>query len=88
MGMVMTTAHTGRGQVTDTDAGLRHPMALPQSRAARHAPHALECGGVVTGPRRVHEGARAEESDPSCRMVQLAPVAVPSASLVPVPPFR
>jgi hypothetical protein len=53
------------GEMNDTDARLWHPVAPHQSRPARDAAHALECGGVVRGPRRVQEGARDEESDPA-----------------------
>jgi hypothetical protein len=51
------------GEVTDTDARLRHPWLRINRVLARHAPHALERGGVSAGEGRVQEGARAQKSD-------------------------
>ncbi len=47
------------------------PLAPHQPHPACDAARALERGGVGSGPRRVQEGARAEESDPACGVVQL-----------------
>ena len=47
------------------------PLAPHQPPPARHAAHALERGGVAAGQGRVHEGPRAEESDPARGVVQL-----------------
>src|SRR5713101_7458729 len=71
------------GSTTEVDAneGLRHrrsplaSLAPHQPRPARDATRALERGGVAAGQGRVQESARAEESDPARRLVQLAVVA-------------
>ncbi len=47
------------------------PLDPHQPRPARDAAHALERGGVGSGPRRVQEGARAQESDTARGVVQL-----------------
>jgi hypothetical protein len=41
------------------------PLAPHQPRPARDAAHALERGGVGSGPRRVQGGGRAAERDPA-----------------------
>jgi hypothetical protein len=56
-----------RRLTTERRARHRHPPLAPlaphQSLPARDAAHALKRGGVVSGPRRVQEGARAAERD-------------------------
>jgi len=44
---------------------------LGPRQSTRDAAHALERGDVAARPRRVQEGARAEESDPARGVVQL-----------------
>jgi hypothetical protein len=58
------------GEVNDTDARLWHPW-LRINRVLRDATHALERGGVVSGPGRVQAGARAAKRDPPRGVVQL-----------------
>jgi len=45
-----TRAVEAKGEVTDGDARLWHPVAPHQPRPARDTPRALERGGLVPGP--------------------------------------